>query len=189
MSRVCSKDRSEVYDDSMSLCPQHLAPLVTAVDLPPVPPPEPAPAPGRAEAEQSSRRQSWSRAVCWHCGTGAAEGNTRCTNLGCGRSLTPPALLVVFDSGEVMLEVGQKTQLGRHGEHERVFATHANVSRAHAVLRVDGDGTAWVTPLRAVNGTFLNDVELTVELERQVASGDRIRLGRDAKGTITLFEH
>lgn len=194
MSRICSEDSSEVFDDEVSLCPNHLCPVVEAtvqVPVPSTPEPEPNRVPDRVgvPGSDTGRREAWSRDRCWHCGREAAAGNTRCTNLTCGRSLVPPALHIRFTGGEVELPVGERAELGRLGDYQRVFRDHPNVSRAHAVVRVDPDGTSWVEPLTTPNGTFLNDVEIQPALPRQLASGDRIRFARNAEGTITLYEH
>jgi pSer/pThr/pTyr-binding forkhead associated (FHA) protein len=108
--------------------------------------------------------------------------------MSCGRSLTPPAVLVKFAGGEIELSEGERAQLGRLGDHRRLFQEYPNVSRAHAVVRVDPDGTAWVEPLSTPNGTFLNDVEIPPAQGRRLASGDRIRFARNAEGSITLYE-
>ncbi|MDQ7803298.1 FHA domain-containing protein [Amycolatopsis sp. A133] len=193
MSRVCSVDSSEVFDDDKSLCPRHMCPLVEAADRePPAPAPGPAPAgvPDRAgvPGPAAGQRTAWSRDHCWYCGHEAAAGNTRCTRMSCGRPLTPPALHIRFAGGEIELREGERVQLGRLGDCQRVFQEYPNVSRAHAVVRVDPDGTAWVEPLTTPNGTFLNDVEIQPALSRRLASGDRIRLARTAEGSITLYE-
>ncbi|MCG8915218.1 FHA domain-containing protein [Actinokineospora sp. PR83] len=193
MSRVCSEDSSEVFGDEVSLCPEHLCPLVEAtveVQVPSAPDPTPNRVPDRAgvPGPGTERRQAWSRDVCWHCGREAAAGNTRCANAVCGRALTPPALHMRFARGEVELSEGDRVELGRSGAHQRVFRDHPNVSRAHAVVRVDPDGSAWVEPLATPNGTFLNDVEIQPALSRRLASGDRVRFARDAEGSITLYE-
>ncbi|MET8996647.1 FHA domain-containing protein [Amycolatopsis sp. NPDC004169] len=108
--------------------------------------------------------------------------------MSCGRSLTPPALHIRFAGGEIELSEGDRVQLGRLGEYQRVFQEYPNVSRAHAVVWVASDGTAWVEPLTTPNGTFLNDVEIQPALNRRLASGDRIRLARSAEGSVILYE-
>ncbi|MGV9365780.1 FHA domain-containing protein [Amycolatopsis sp. NPDC003731] len=184
-------DRSEVFGDDQSLCPVHMCPLVEAAGPEPAAPgPAPAGAADGAHAPGpgAERRMAWSLDRCWRCGQEAAAGNTRCTRMSCGRPLTPPALHIKFPGGELELSEGERAQLGRLGDHRQLFREHPNVSRAHAVVRVDADGAAWVEPLPTPNGTFLNDVEIQPALHRRLATGDRIRFARTAEGAITLYE-
>ncbi|MEU1884030.1 FHA domain-containing protein [Micromonospora rifamycinica] len=125
--------------------------------------------------------------TCWNCGTPpASETSTECLAPDCRRPLTPPAMLVVFAYGQVEIAPGGQAELGRHGAYGRLFRSYPNVSRRHAVLGVDPDGRAWVTPAHTPNGTFVNGDEIPAA-QRSLASGDRIRLARDAEGTVTLF--
>jgi hypothetical protein len=193
MSRACPEDSSETFGDDRSMCPVHVCPLVEAtfeVPAPPTPGPGPVRVPDRTgvPGPGTGRREPWSRDRCWHCKLEAAPGNTLCSNMACGRSLTPPGLYIKFKGGEVELSVGGRAKLGRLGDYQRVFAVYPNVSRAHAIVRVDDDGTAWVEPLATPNGTFLNNVEIQPALSRQLASGDLIRLARNVEGSIILYE-
>ncbi|WET76209.1 FHA domain-containing protein [Amycolatopsis sp. QT-25] len=181
---MCSQDSSEIFDDEVSLCPKHLCHLVEVSEQ--VPPPRD----GRDDVSgrDTEQRTQWSHDRCWHCGEEAAAGNTQCTKMACGRSLTPPHLHIKFAGGEVELSAGVRAELGRLGEYQRLFQSYPNVSRAHAVVQVRTDGTAWIEPLPTPNGTFLNDVEIQPALSRRLASGDRIRFARNAEGSITLYE-
>lgn len=190
MSRVCSKDSSEVFDDDRSLCPKHLCALVEVADREPASEQGPK---GTSDAPhvpgpETPQGQAWGLDVCWHCGQPAAPGNTRCTNETCGRGLTPPALRITFAGGEIELSEGGRAELGRSGAYHRVFRDCPNVSRAHAVVRVDPDGSAWVEPRLTPNGTFLNDIELQPASSTRLGSGDRIRFARDVEGSITLYQ-
>ncbi|MEV6797538.1 FHA domain-containing protein [Micromonospora rifamycinica] len=125
--------------------------------------------------------------TCWNCGTPpASQTSTECLDPDCRRPLTPPAMLVVFTYGQVEIAPGGQAELGRHGAYGRLFRSYPNVSRRHAVLGVDPDGRAWVSPVPTPNGTFVNGDEIG-PVQRSLASGDRIRLARDAEGTVTLF--
>ncbi|RSN46038.1 hypothetical protein DMC64_14950 [Amycolatopsis sp. WAC 04197] len=190
MSRVCAQDSSEIFDDEKSLCPKHLCHLLAVGDEVPIQELSIRQISDRVggPGSDSEQRTPWSHDRCWHCGKEAAAGNTRCTQMTCGRSLTPPHLHIKFAGGEVELSAGVRAELGRLGEHQRLFASYPNVSRAHAVVWVDAEGTAWIDPLPTPNGTFLNGVEIQPTLSRRLASGDRIRFARDAEGSITLYE-
>ncbi|WP_428966173.1 FHA domain-containing protein [Micromonospora fluostatini] len=125
-------------------------------------------------------------ATCWNCGSPPAnETNTECLNPDCRRSLTPPALFVVFEYGQVEVEPGGRAELGRQGPYGRLFRPYPNVSRRHAVVGVEPDGTAWIEPFATPNGTFVNGEEVE-PVRRPLTAGDRVRLARDAEGTVRL---
>ncbi|GIF06853.1 FHA domain-containing protein [Actinoplanes siamensis] len=114
------------------------------------------------------------RAVCWACGARTTDvRNDTCT--ACHESLVPPALVIAFPAGRVVLpRRGTTAELGRAGEYGRLFARYPNVSRRHATAGVDEDGTAWLEPVpEAPNGTFVNDRE--IHGREPVRPGDRIR--------------
>ena len=116
--------------------------------------------------------------MCWSCGTAATDAtNTTCAQ--CHQSLVPPALVIGFPHGSVVVQAREKTaDLGRAGTYGHVFAPYPNVSRWHATVGVDSDGKAWVTPNPAApNGTFVNDEEIS--RRTPVGPGDLIRFAAD----------
>ncbi len=70
--------------------------------------------------------------------------------------------------------------LGRSGECD-IILPHAGVSRQHARLERDGDGTYFVEDLGSRNGTLLNGRPVK---KHPLRAGDRIQLGA---GTVLLF--
>ncbi|TCO52920.1 FHA domain-containing protein [Actinocrispum wychmicini] len=180
MTKRCPSDDSEVFEDHETMCMEHVRELVSVVDD------EPS---GR-DGDKVPRREQWSTEVCWRCGTFSPHRDNRtCLAPDCGRSLTPPALHIRFQDGEVDVEPGESVELGRHGVHGRVFRGFPNVSRRHAVVGVDDDRRAWVKPLPDVtNGTFVNKIEVFVPDDKTLVSGDTVRLARDAEGTVTLYD-
>jgi hypothetical protein len=164
--------------DADPFCPEHLEPLRTAFDspetsVPPEPIDEPEPLPPRP-------------AVCWNCGTVPA-GADNVTCMVCGRSLTPPALVIRFADGQVEVDRAARVELGRLGEHARLFRAFLNVSRRHAVVGVEPDGHPWIEPIPTPNGTFVNDVEVPHSRRHRLQTGNRIRFGLHASGTVTTF--
>jgi hypothetical protein len=152
------------YPDSSLFCPRH-----PGEELVPVP--ATAAGPPAAEPVEPSPQ-------CWSCGTRATDvRNDTCTN--CHRSLVPPALVIRFPAGWVVLpNRGTSAELGRAGEHGHLFARYPNVSRRHATVSVDAEGNAWLTPFpEAPNGTFVNGRE--IHERTGVQPGDQIRLATD----------
>jgi pSer/pThr/pTyr-binding forkhead associated (FHA) protein len=93
--------------------------------------------------------------------------------------LTPPALVIGFPDGRVVLRARQASaHLGRAGAYGHLFGRYPNVSRQHATVIVDGDGDVWIEPNpTAPNGTFVNDTEILTRT--QVHPGDQIRFAAD----------
>lgn len=118
------------------------------------------------------------RTVCWRCGTQSAHAaNDTCAR--CHESLVPPALVIDFPAGSVVLRDRlTSVVLGRAGRHGPVFASHPNVSRRHATVGVDEAGDAWITPIpEAPNGTFVNDQEIFARTV--IGSRDHVRFATD----------
>ncbi|WFE62981.1 FHA domain-containing protein [Micromonospora sp. WMMD714] len=191
----------ELHGPEVPLCPEHLCELVPHQPGPgetahtPGPgdtahqPGDTAHQPGDTAHEPGGAGAGPGAPVtaCWNCGTPpASPTSTECLAPDCRRPLTPPGMLVVFAYGQVEIAPGGQVELGRDGTDRRLFRSYPNVSRRHAVLGVDPDGRAWITPVPTPNGTFVNGDEIPA-VQRFLASGDRIRLALDAEGTVTLF--
>ena len=151
------------YPDTTFFCPRH--PGEELVEVP-------------AGAGTAAPPPEEPRAACWSCGTPATDArNDTCAR--CHQSLVPPALVIRFPAGSVVLPTrGTSAELGRAGEHGRVFARYPNVSRRHATVHVDEGGSAWLTPFPdAPNGTFVNGVE--IHERTRIGNGDQIRFATD----------
>ena len=132
--------------------------------------------------------EPWTTRVCWNCGTGSPNtANDSCLNPGCRRKLVPPALVIEFQYGQVELERGERTMLGRLGRHADAFLPYPNVSREHTNIGVERDGRPWLKPTDAVNGTFLNDKEVTAPEQRELRNKDTLRLGLNCTGTVRVY--
>lgn len=174
------------YGDDQMLCPKHFAELVPYQ-------PEPIededidelPQPG-AESSEVSTAIRWDRSRCWHCDAEPPDSrNTDC--LDCHRSLTPPVLLLRFQQNEIEVNPGMRVELGRIGEHGRVFRSYPNVSRRHAVVGVDPDGQPWIEPLPTPNGTFVNGIEIPASVRQPLRNGQQVRFALHAEGTATVY--
>jgi hypothetical protein len=204
MIRRCEACGSGVsYGDDDPMCPIHMCELVPDDQFVHHDPPilhDPSPnvegtigdAPGRTGPGEngpgpaSQDAEAWDRSRCWYCGSvPPTETNSAC--LDCHRALVPPRLLLRFPAGEIEVEPGATAELGRVGPHARVFRNHPNVSRRHAVVGVDPDGTVWIRPLPTPNGTFLDGEEIQEADRRRLHNGHMIRLALHAKGLATVY--
>lgn len=163
----CPRNKKE-YPPDHYLCPEHPGEELV---------PRPA-EPGAAESGEADDGADRPRTVCWKCGT--TSPNTRnSTCVECHESLVPPALVVEFPGGPVVVRArGESVELGRAGAYGHIFARYPNVSRWHATVNVDAHGEAWLTPNPvAPNGTFVNGEEISDRT--LVQPGDEIRFAAD----------
>lgn len=175
------------YDDAV-LCPRHFTELVPYQPTPVTVEEnaEPAGPPPRPRTEEQPEAVRWDRSRCWHCDTRSPDPkNPEC--LRCRRSLTPPALLLSFQDNEIEVNAGTHVELGRIGEHGRVFRPFPNVSRRHAVVGVDPDGAPWIQPLPTPNGTFVNGTEIPASVRQLLRNGQRLRFALHAEGNVTIY--
>ncbi|MGW7595774.1 FHA domain-containing protein, partial [Streptomyces rubiginosohelvolus] len=114
------------------------------------PQPEPRSAPPPAGVEVS--------APCWNCRAPVAPRDTRCAS--CGRARTHALLVCAEPCLELRHGPGPPLRLGRHPDWAprtaAAFAGWNKVSRHHASITVEPDGTAWVEEPEAGsrNGTY-----------------------------------
>lgn len=179
------------YDDE-PMCPVHMCELVPEDQLVASDPPPPVEgtgdgtAGGNGPGPASHGALAWDRSRCWYCGSiPPRETNTACLN--CHRPLVPPRLLLRFPAGEIEVEPGGTADLGRAGPHARIFRNHPNVSRRHAVVGADPDGTVWIRPLTTPNGTFLDGEELQGTGRQMLHNGQTVRLALHAEGLATIY--
>jgi hypothetical protein len=168
--RLCPEAKDEDY------CELHPSEVLT---------PMPAEAEVASESEaRDDRAEEIPRTTCWKCGHRQADTrNDICEE--CKESLIPPVLVIDFPEGAVVLrDRGAAAELGRAGDHGRLFAAYPNVSRRHALVSVDAAGAASITPYpEAPNGTFVNDVE--IKEKRRLQPGDRIRFATDGEPPVS----
>ena len=67
------------------------------------------------------------------------------------------------------------TTIGR-ADTNVVVLDHANISRSHFEIRIDGSGVQ-IADMNSVNGTLVNDVRLAPHAWQPLHPGDRIEAG------------
>ncbi|MFF7974460.1 FHA domain-containing protein [Streptomyces sp. NPDC007905] len=87
--------------------------------------------------------------------------------------------------GVVRVPVGGQVLLGRRTEgRSKILGVHRNLSRSHATVEVDEDGTAWVRDEGSMNGTFLDGRRLTPHTRTALRPGVLLRLARDVEARV-----
>ncbi|MGC0404852.1 hypothetical protein RKD27_007496 [Streptomyces sp. SAI-126] len=88
-----------------------------------------------------------------------------------------------FPGGSIVVRSGREVVLGRDPQLCPVAATrlaeYDNVSRRHATVGLDPDGTCWVRDEGSVNGTFVDGRELEPGERGALHDGARLRLASD----------
>lgn len=99
------------------------------------------------------------------------------------RDTPPRALRLSFPSGEIVpVEPGVRIRLGRDPQlcpAVAFLAVHDNLSRLHATVGVEADGTAWIADEGSTNGTFAHGYRLGPGDRAPLRPGDKIRLAAD----------
>ena len=114
------------------------------------------------------------------------------------RSPAAPAMQTRREAAELrLLFAGQPVNvprsgsvlLGRDPDQSPVaalFAARDNVSRRHASIGVEPDGSAWVRDEYSANGTFVNDRQVPGGHAVPLAHGDRLRIASDVIAQVEL---
>ncbi|MFI1717717.1 FHA domain-containing protein [Streptomyces litmocidini] len=72
------------------------------------------------------------------------------------------------------------------GATRGLLARHDNVSRRHATVGLEPDGTAWVRDEHSTNGTFVNGSPVGAGARTPLRDGDVLRLAADCTLVIAL---
>ncbi|WP_154814501.1 FHA domain-containing protein [Actinophytocola xinjiangensis] len=126
--------------------------------------------------------------TCPSCGATVPDP----ANLVCVECLTtlgapPGGPSVAFTGWRVALPNPGSVLLGRDPEQSPSaghLAPHDNVSRRHATVGVEPDGSMWVRDEYSANGTFVNDVPVPAGRTVPVSAGDRVRLASDVEAVV-----
>lgn len=106
------------------------------------------------------------------------------------RDAPPRALRLRFPSGEIVpVEPGNTIRLGRDPKYcpaVHFLSAHDNLSRIHATIGVEPDGSAWITDESSTNGTFAHGYRLAPGERAPVHPGDTIRLAADVTVRVLL---
>ncbi|WP_214665328.1 FHA domain-containing protein, partial [Streptomyces javensis] len=130
-------------------------------------------------------------APCWNCRAPVAPRDTRCAS--CGRARTHVLLVCTEPCLELRHGPGPPLRLGRHPDWAprtaAAFAGWNKVSRHHASITVEPDGTAWVEEPEAGsrNGTYLNGARIAAGVRTPVRDGDQLRLGLRVGFSVRLY--
>jgi hypothetical protein len=99
------------------------------------------------------------------------------------RDTPPRALRLRFPSGEIVpVEPGVRIRLGRDPQYcpaVSFLAAHDNLSRLHATIAVETDGSAWIVDEGSTNGTYVHGYRLAPDERAKLRPGDTIRLAAD----------
>ncbi len=93
------------------------------------------------------------------------------------------------DSGAVTVARGDSLVLGRDpvaSPASSLLTPFDNVSRRHALVGVNADGTAWIEDLGSTNGTYVNGRPVPPKTRARLRDGDQLRLGLAAEVTATV---
>ncbi|WP_030687162.1 FHA domain-containing protein [Streptomyces globisporus] len=105
------------------------------------------------------------------------------------RDLPTAVLRIRFGAVERTVTPGGTLLLGRAPAARTtrgLLARHDNVSRRHATVGLEPDGTAWVRDEHSTNGTFVNGSPVGAGVRAPLRDGDVLRLAADCTLVITL---
>ncbi|RMI29211.1 FHA domain-containing protein [Streptomyces triticirhizae] len=129
--------------------------------------------------------------ICWNCEQPAPARVDPC--LVCGSPRTHLVLTLLAPPLRAVAGPGSPLRLGRDARWAPATAPHLaaarGVSRRHATLSVEHDGTGWLaegTPAGSRNGTWLNGQRVEPGAPRRLADRDEVALGLRVRGTIRL---
>ncbi len=71
---------------------------------------------------------------------------------------------------------GRRVNVGR-GTDNNLYLNHTSVSKVHAAVRMDNDGTLLVADTGSTNGTHINGVRIPYGEARPIADGDVVSFG------------
>ncbi|MCZ4119356.1 FHA domain-containing protein [Streptomyces sp. H39-S7] len=96
-------------------------------------------------------------------------------------------LRLVFPDGAAVIEPGGRIRLGRDPQQcpsVRFLVGRDNLSRLHASVGVDPDGSAWITDEGSTNGTFVRGTRITAGERVALRPGDALRLAADVTARV-----
>lgn len=96
-------------------------------------------------------------------------------------------LRLVFPDGAAVVEPGGRLRLGRDPQQcpsVRFLVGRDNLSRLHASVGVDPDGSAWITDEGSTNGTFVRGIRIVAGERVALRPGDALRLAADVTARV-----
>ena len=107
------------------------------------------------------------------------------------REGTAGRLLLRIGSGDVTVPPGQTMPLGRDAAQSPVAATltpYDNVSRLHATVGMDADGSAWIRDERSTNGTYVDGRRLRPGETTPLTAVSAVRLAADVPIEVRVLD-
>ncbi|MFG2128309.1 FHA domain-containing protein [Streptomyces sp. NPDC048751] len=98
------------------------------------------------------------------------------------RPASSAGLKLQFSTGSIVVPVGKTVILGRERQgcpDGEILERFHNLSRRHATVFVDPDGTGWIRDEDSTNGTFLDGRRLSPGSRVRLKPGDSLRLAAD----------
>ncbi|MFI0228098.1 FHA domain-containing protein [Streptomyces sp. NPDC017086] len=118
-------------------------------------------------------------------GSGERAADVRATR----HDVPTTVLRIRFGAVERTVTPGSTLLLGRapaaYTTHS-LLERHDNVSRQHATIGLEPDGTAWVRDEHSTNGTFVNSSPVSPGARTPLRDGDVLRLAADCTLSITV---
>ncbi|MFG1808331.1 FHA domain-containing protein [Streptomyces sp. NPDC049040] len=144
-------------------------------------PDTPEAAPPRAEPPRAAAEAEYTRLT--NLVPGARPGSERTR-----REASVHALRLCFPGGDVVeVAAGFSIRLGRDPQlcPAVVFlADRDNLSRIHARVGLETDGTAWITDEDSTNGTYVGGYRLATNQRAPLRPGDTFRLAADVHVSV-----
>lgn len=100
------------------------------------------------------------------------------------RPAPPVGLRLQFPTGSIVVPAGETVILGRERQgcpDGEILERFHNLSRRHATVFVDEDGTGWIRDEDSTNGTFLDGRRLSPGSRVRLKPGDSLRLAADVR--------
>jgi hypothetical protein len=100
-------------------------------------------------------------------------------------------LLLRIGSGDVTVPRGQMVPIGRDVDRSPAAATlapHDNVSRLHATVGMDADGSAWIRDERSTNGTYVDGRKLQPGESAPLTAASVVRLAADVPIEVRVLD-
>lgn len=141
----------------------------------------PGAGPSPAEPSQAAADVEYTRVINVIPGALPRPARTR-------RDAPVHALRLQFPGGDIVeVAPGFSIRLGRDPQlcpAVTFLAGHDNLSRVHARVGVDADGTAWITDEGSTNGTYVGGYRLATNETAPLRPGDTFRLAADVHVSV-----
>ncbi|MFE7575971.1 FHA domain-containing protein [Streptomyces sp. NPDC057521] len=119
----------------------------------------------------------------------AGSGEHAVAVQGTRRDIITAVLRIRFGVVERVVMPGSTLLLGRAPAARTtrgLLERYDNVSRQHATVGLEPDGTAWVRDEHSTNGTFVNSNPISAGARTPLRDGDALRLAADCTLAITV---